>query len=340
MPVVSDVSINTVEFRASSIDVSTEKLTQILEKAAKDAPRWYEVGAPKFRKMVYEGKTPFPVPPLLTNAQDATVPSREPGRNIWVRFYTPDNGKRSKGVYLYFHGGGFVMGSHKDQDDMLKTFANSYRLTAVSVGYRLAPENPFPAGINDCVDVAEYLTDHGPAVFSAPLRVIGGSSSGGNFAALTTLQLMRTRPQHRLDAVLFVNGFYDLTLNLPTTVQRRDSVVIDREMLEKFIEVYAPGASVETLRSPFMSPLYEDLQRLARESPFGTLPPALFTCGTADPLLDDSLMMSAKWMASGSEAVIKLYPGAPHMFSAFKGFKVADDVAAVTMAFLNEKLAD
>jgi len=56
--------------------------------------------------------------------------------------------------------------------------------------------------------------------------------------------------------------------------------------------------------------------------------------------LDDSLLMSVKWMASGSEAVIKLYPRAPHMFSAFKGFKVADDAAAVTTAFLNEKLGD
>ncbi|KAL9094236.1 MAG: hypothetical protein Q9165_003376 [Trypethelium subeluteriae] len=338
MPIVSDIGVNAVEFQASSIDASTEKLNQILEKATKAGPRWYEVGAPKYRQMVNEGKTPFPVPPLLTKAQDATVPSREPGRNIWVRFYKPDDGNPSKGIYLYFHGGGFVMGSYKDQDDMLKTFANSYQLTAVSVGYRLAPENPFPAGINDCVDVAEYLTDHGPAVFNAPLRIIGGSSSGGNFAALTTFQLMRTRPQHRLDAVLLINGLYDLTLNMPTTVQRQDSVVIDRGMLEKFIEAYSLGASAEARRNPMMSPLYEDVQKLAHDSPSGTLPPALFTCGTADPLLDDSLMMSVKWMASGSEALIRLYPGAPHMFSAFKGFKVADDMAAATMAFLNERL--
>lgn len=221
---------------------------------------------------------------------------------------------------------------------MLKTFANSYRLTAVSVGYRLAPENPIPAGIEDCADVAEYLIDNGPAEFNAPFRVIGSASAGGNFAALTTFHLMRTRPQHRLDAVSLINGLFDMTLNMPTTVQFKRAVPVDRESTEKSLDAYAPAASIEARRDPSMSPLYEDMHKLARESPFGTLPPTLITCGTADPLLDDSLLMSIKWMASGSEAVMKLYPGAPHMFSAFKGFKVADDTAAATRAFLNERL--
>lgn len=212
-------------------------------------------------------------------------------------------------------------------------------MTSVSVGYRLAPENPFPAGVNDCVDVAEYLVDNGPTIFGAPLRVIGGGSAGANFTPLTTFQLMRTRPHHRLAAVLLNYGYFDLTLNMPTTVaQSSRSVVIDRAMMEKYNEAYVPSASVEARQNPLMSPLYEDMQKLARESPFGVLPPALFNCGTADPLLDDSLMMSAKWMASGSETVTNVYPGAPHMFTAFKGFKVADEAAAATVAFLNEKL--
>jgi acetyl esterase/lipase len=176
------------------------------------------------------------------------------------------------------------------------------------------------------------------SVFGTPLRVIGGASAGGNYAALATLQLMRSRPQHRLDAVLLVNGIYDLTLNMPSTVESRPSVIVDRPMIEKFIEAYTAGASIEARRNPLMSPLYDDLQKVAAESPFGTLPPALFTCGTGDLVLDDSLLMSIKWMATGSEAVLKLYPGAPHMFSAFRGVKVADDTAADTATFLKQKL--
>jgi acetyl esterase/lipase len=220
---------------------------------------------------------------------------------------------------------------------MLKTFANTYQITAISVGYRLAPEDPFPAGLNDCVDVADYLVDNAQSVFSA-LRLVGGASAGGNYAALVTLHLIRSRPHQRLDAVLLINGIFDLTLNMPSTAESRPSVIVDRPMVEKFVEAYTAGACIEARRNPLMSPLYIDLQKLAAESPFGTLPPALFTCGTGDPLLDDSLMMSVKWLATGSEAVIRLYPGAPHMFSAFKRSKVVDDTAADTAAFLKEKL--
>jgi acetyl esterase/lipase len=221
---------------------------------------------------------------------------------------------------------------------MLKTFANTYQMTAISVGYRLAPEDPFPAGLNDCVDVADYLVDNVQSVFSAPLRLVGGASAGGNYAALVTLHLIRSRPHHRLDAVLLINGIFDLTLNRLSTVESRPSVIVDRPMIEKFVEAYMAGASIEARRNPLMSPLYIDLQKFAAELPFRTLPPALLTCGTGDPLLDDSLMISVKWLATGSEAVIELYPGAPHMFSAFKRSKVADDTAADTATFLKKKL--
>ena len=114
MSVTSDITINAAVFQEASIDESTKKLNQTLAKSIKSALRWYEVGAAQYRQMVYEGKTPFPVPALLANAQDATVPSRDPGRDIPVRYYKPDNGNPSKGLYLYFHGGGFVMGSHRE----------------------------------------------------------------------------------------------------------------------------------------------------------------------------------------------------------------------------------
>ena len=222
---------------------------------------------------------------------------------------------------------------------MLKMFANTHQLTAISVGYRLAPEEPFPAGIDDGLDVAEYLVDNGPIEFGAPLSVIGGASAGGSLAAVTTFQLMRKRPQHRLVAVLLINGSFDLTLNMPSTVQGNWAIVIDREVAERFLDAYVPGTDMQARRNPLISPIYEDMPQLAKASPFRTLPPALFTCGTGDAMLDESLLMAVKWMASGSEAVIKLYPGAPHMFSAFKGFKAADDAASEIAAFLNEKLS-
>lgn len=223
---------------------------------------------------------------------------------------------------------------------LLRAYANSCQLTSISVGYRLAPENPFPAGLNDCIDVAEHLVDNAPALFGAPLKVLAGASAGGNLAVVTTFQLMRSRPRHRLAAVLLNFGCFDLTMNMPSAVQGAQSLVVDRAMLEHFVAAYVDGASIGECRDPRISPVYEDVRRLAAESPFRTLPPALFNCGTADLLLDDSLMMSLKWMSSGSEAVVKLYPGSPHGFTAFKGSKMAEEAAAVTEEWLREKLAE
>lgn len=78
----------------------------------------------------------------------------------------------------------------------------------------------------------------------------------------------------------------------------------------RYIEVYVPNTTAKERQDPWISPSFADLNKMK-------LPPALFTCGTLDPLLDDSLFMSAKWMASGAEAIMKIYPGAPHGFVFF-----------------------
>ena len=114
MSVASEITFKATDFLPSSIDESTHKLNQTLEKTTASSPRWYEVGAAEFRRKVYAGETQFPVPPTLPKAQDVNVPSRDPGREVPIRVYKPDNGEPSRGVYLYFHGGGFVMGSHRE----------------------------------------------------------------------------------------------------------------------------------------------------------------------------------------------------------------------------------
>lgn len=114
MPTTSDIAINGAKFQAEQIDASTQNFNQIIDGNRGKHPKWYEVGASTFRQMVKEGKGPMPVPAKLSKAYDATIPSREPGREIPVRVYVPDDGKPRKGVFLYFHGGGFVVGTHQE----------------------------------------------------------------------------------------------------------------------------------------------------------------------------------------------------------------------------------
>jgi acetyl esterase/lipase len=114
MFVARELTFKAAEFLPRSIDVSTHKLNQTVEKTTASSSRWYEVGAAEFRRMLYAGETHFPELSLPPNARGANVPSRVSGCEIPIWYYKPDNGERSIGVYLYLHGGGFVMGTHKE----------------------------------------------------------------------------------------------------------------------------------------------------------------------------------------------------------------------------------
>jgi acetyl esterase/lipase len=113
MPLRSDIVLDASKFAPSAVDEGTKKLNGLLEHVTAAGPHWYEVGVAKYREMRETGETPLPVPVYLAEAKDATIPSREKGRDIPLRVYMPDNGEPSKGIFLHFHGGGFIMGSHK-----------------------------------------------------------------------------------------------------------------------------------------------------------------------------------------------------------------------------------
>lgn len=223
-------------------------------------------------------------------------------------------------------------------DPFLKLSANEAQLTSISVGYRLAPEDPYPAGIQDCIDAAEYLVDHGERLFGAPLMFIAGESAGGCLTALTAFNLLRSRPEHQLRGLVMRFAVFDVGLRLPTMSAASDTAVINLEMMQQFHSAYAPGLEPEALRHPSISPLYEDMQGLAQAAPNKKLPSALFICGTEDPLLDENILMSMKWMMTGSEAIAKFYPGGAHGFTSFP-IKIAVEAQATIVQFIKEKLA-
>lgn len=192
--------------------------------------------------------------------------------------------------------------------------------------------------MNDCFDAAEYLVDHAEKDFGGKVLFLAGGSAGACLAALTVFHLMRSRPAHRLAGVVLPFGNFDLTLNMPHMVNTSRSLVIDHESMQRFIDAYTPGMTIEERRNPSVSPMYENMQALALSSPQKSLPPALFLCGTQDPLLDDTLMMSLKWMAAGGEAIVKLYPEAPHGFMLLPQLQVSKEAEEVQNQFLNEKI--
>jgi acetyl esterase len=224
------------------------------------------------------------------------------------RVFVPDAPARA--VYLHFHGGAMMLGSPLMNDGANADLSQRFAVAVVSVDYRLAPEHPHPAGSDDCLAVAAWLVEHAEEEFGTPRLVIGGESAGGYYAALT---LLRVRDElDAIDRFLGANlvfGAYDLS-GTPSVRGARPSDVPDilEDGVFEFVnECFLPGLTPEECRAPTISPLFADLH---------DLPPALFTVGSADHLLDDSLFMAARWAAYGNDSELAVYPDCMHGFPA------------------------
>lgn len=252
------------------------------------------------------GKGTFPPPVFLPDMQDLVIPTR--GGALRLRIARPPSAAR--GVYLHIHGGGWMLGAADLQDEALTALAAATGLVAASVDYRLAPEYPFPAGPDDCEDAARWLLTHGARVLAAPPRfAIGGESAGAHLAVLTLIRLRDDGDLARsFFAANLVYGAYDLSMTPSQRLWGDRNLVLSRPLIDYFVGACTPGRSLEQRRAPEVSPLYADLRGLV---------PALFTVGTLDPLLDDTLFMETRWHAAGNPCDVRVWPDAVHGFNAF-----------------------
>ncbi|CAA9958225.1 esterase/lipase/thioesterase [Pyrenophora teres f. maculata] len=350
-PLKSDLTIDASKFDRSTVDKQTLEFNEKLIKIWADGPRWYEVGAAAYRQMRWEGKTPLPKPIVLPEGTNGALPSRDAGREIPYRVFKPAGGK-SRGIHMHIHGGGWVLMSEAYQDPYLKYMADHFEVTVVSIGYRLAPEDPWPAGAEDCYDAAEWLVKNGPSVFGGELMFTGGEvrvpfpfvsamhtdllkSAGGHLACLVAFHLLETMPDFAFKGLLLHFGCYDMSSFLPHVLHHETHLVIDHDVMKSYIDALLPNTTEAQRRDPSISPFWADLRGKK-------LPPALFTCGSEDPLLDDSVMMGSKWAMWGNESVVKIYHGAPHGFIGFPPgtIKAVQEVLDDTEAFVREKIGE
>ena len=259
------------------------------------------------RRARREGRGVFAPPALSPEARDVTIAARS--GELRLRVLAPTT-RAATGVYLHIHGGGWMLGAADLQDKELLALANATGLVAASVEYRLAPEHPYPAGPDDCEDAARWLVAGGAATLGAPPRLfIGGESAGAHLSVVT---LLRLRDRHGItgafQAANLLYGGYDLSM---TPSQRRwgdRNLVLSGPILNFFGDAFVPHLDREGRRDPDVSPLFADL---------AGMPPALFTVGTLDPLLDDTLFMEARWRAAGCDSVLRVWPESIHGFDAF-----------------------
>ncbi len=173
----------------------------------------------------------------------------------------------------------------------------------MSVDYRLAPEHPYPAGPDDCESAALWLVKHARSELGNDRLLAGGESAGANLAVVTLLRLRDRHDFRGFGAANLVFGVYDLSGTPSGPLLGDNALTMNDRSMGWFSDQYVPDAARR--REPDISPLWANLEGM---------PPALFTVGTLDPLLDDSLFMHARWLTAGNPANLAIYPGGPHGF--------------------------
>jgi acetyl esterase len=298
-----------------------------LERLLAALPSVHTVAPQQTRRARREGRGIYPPPVFLAKAR--TLEIAGPAGPLGLRVIAPE--REPEGAFLHIHGGGWTLGANDLQDPRLERLAQATGLSVVSVGYRLAPEHPYPAAPDDCEAAALWLMgDEGRASVSAdgPLA-IGGESAGAQLAAVT---LLRLRDRHgagaAFGAAVLDYGGFDLSMTPSQRLWGDRNFVLSEPILRWFAQQFVPEHDGELRRDPDISPLYSDLS---------DMPPAIFTVGTQDALLDDTLFMHARWRAAQNVGELHLWPEAPHGFLALP-MTVADAALSIEYEFLRRTL--
>jgi len=245
------------------------------------------------------------------DVKDATV-AGPTGVDVSVRTYRPVASAGTTSALLYIHGGGFCLGDLDSEHALALTLARVLQTTVVSVDYRLAPEHPFPAGVNDCYAALEWLAEL-PRV--ERIAVIGQSAGAALAAAITLMARDRGGPRIAFQAL----GIPVLDDRLCTTsmAQFVDTPLWSRPQARKSWELYLRGSADV---SPYAAP--------ARAPDLSGLPPAYIATMELDPLRDEGINYAMRLLAAGVSVELHSYPGTFHGSAAAVNAAVSKRAAA------------
>lgn len=309
---------------AGAADELDPQVQPIVDEAAHlGLPEWSALSLESARRLEDELFGPTD-PPTVERVSDVAIDG--PNGDVPLRVYHPAPDEELPGL-CFFHGGLWALGTLDSVDEICRRLARRARRVVVSVDYRLAPEHPFPAALEDCVAALEWITAHGDALGVDPARVaVGGTSSGGNLAAATCL-FVRAFGGPDIEGQLLCYPMLDSGLDTPSLDERADGPLLTRRDVVWGYETYL-RSPVERY-NPFVSPL--------RADSLSALPPALVVTAGFDPLRDEGAAYARSLSAAGVPTRHEHEPAMPHGFlSLAADVDVADDafdrVAAVLKA--------
>ena len=242
----------------------------------------------------------FGAPEPVAEIREIAIPAD--GSTIPARLYRPK--AKTAGVIVYFHGGGWVLGSLETHDLPLRAFANLTGATVLSVDYRLAPEHPFPAGLDDCYAALCWASAHQTELTGGGgFIIVGGDSAGGNLAAAVALAA-RDRGGPAIDGQLLLYPVIDARCNTPSFTEHGDAGLLTARDMRWFWQQYVgdQGVELSPLASPGLATSHRDL------------PPTILAIAEFDPLRDECIAYAEKLLAAGVRVIALRYDTLPHGF--------------------------
>jgi epsilon-lactone hydrolase len=254
------------------------------------------VSTPQEMRAVFEEMASPPEPDVRCEKVDADGVDAE-----WITAPGASNDR----YVLYLHGGGYVIGSIKTHRDLMGRVSRAAKATVLGLDYRLAPEHPFPAAVDDAVAGYRFLLTQG----AKPSRIaIAGDSAGGGLAA-ATLVAIRDAKLPNPGAGVLLSPWVDMEgIGESMTTRIDKDPAIRKESLVQMAQAYLQGKDP---RTPLAAPLYANLQGL---------PPLLIQVGDAEVLLDDSARLSDRARAAGVQTKLEVWPEMIHVWHLFASF--------------------
>jgi acetyl esterase len=243
------------------------------------------------------------MPPGEPVAKVEDLPIAGPGGPIPVRIYTPE-GSGPFPVYVYFHGGGWVIGDLDSQDADCRAVANGAACVVVSVNYRHAPEHKFPAAVEDAYRATQWVADNAGSLAGDAARLaVGGMSAGGNLAAVVAL-MARDRGSPRIVYQVLTVPVMNYAFDTESYRENGEGYVLTRQAMEWFWAHYLATPADGT--NPYASPL--------RAPDLRGLPPAFVVTAEYDPLRDEGRAYAERLREAGVAVSYECYGGMLHMF--------------------------
>jgi acetyl esterase len=282
-------------------------LKMILDSSGREAPP-LSAGSVADARAGYEMLASAGGPlPELASVLDRTFPG--PAGDIPIRIYTP-KGDGPFPVVLFLHGGGFTIGSIASHDPVAQQIAAQAEAIVVSVDYRLAPEHPFPAAVDDSYAALEWVAANAASFGGDPTRLgITGDSAGGTLSAVTAIQTRdRGGPALRLQALIY--PAVDGTMGFPSIEENGEGMFLTKDSMAWFWKNYSDDGRIDPtqpLASPINTP---DLSNVA---------PALIITAEFDPLRDEGEAYAKKLEEAGVPVTLSRYDGMTHVFIQLAG---------------------